>query len=260
MQRFGVHFGLFPGLGDKTVGDQRYAAAFLPLEQLHADIHRIEHLDQILAQLRMVVINEAAVEERDLLGITPLGLRLLTVPAAEGTERVFGQFAAMVNLQRLVEQGTHRLKPGSGINNRRKWRRQRAHEIGMAEDSVTQRGLALGKVGAGALNDVADFDVGRAGHLTAFAVGAILQRLIIQRRILQSQALAVRPRLFWPRIERIHLGHRTIGGTDGTFDAILKTVVFMQAHGRSSCAAICCATYSAPISETPAPQPCCRGS
>ncbi|MNP53829.1 hypothetical protein D3C76_1483370 [compost metagenome] len=53
----------------------------------------------------------------------------------------------------------------------------------MTEDGVAQRRLALGKVGTRPLNDIANFDVGRAGHLTAFAVGAILQRFVVQRRI-----------------------------------------------------------------------------
>ncbi len=97
-------------------------------------------------------------------------------------------------------------------------------------DGVAQRRLALGEVGAGALNDVADFDVGRAGHFTALAIGAVFQRFVVQRRIFQPQPLAVRPRLFWPRIERVHFGDRAVGGADGAFDAAFKAVVLMQAH------------------------------
>ncbi len=84
---------LLLGLVHKAVGNQWHAAALLPLKQLHADVHCVEHLYQLLAKLRMVVVDVAAVEVGDLALITSLSRLLLLVPAAEGALRVFGQVA-----------------------------------------------------------------------------------------------------------------------------------------------------------------------
>lgn len=66
----------------------------------------------------------------------------------------------------------------------------------MAEDGVAQGRLLLAVLCPGALNDIANFHIRRAGDLAALAVNAVLQRLVVQRAILQTQAFAVRPRLF----------------------------------------------------------------
>ncbi len=84
---------LLLGLVHEAVGNQRHATALLPLQQLHADVHGVEHLHQLLAKLRMVVVDIAAVEIGYLALITGLRFFLLLVPAAEGALGVFGQIA-----------------------------------------------------------------------------------------------------------------------------------------------------------------------
>lgn len=58
----------------------------------------------------------------------------------------------------------------------------------MAEDGVAQGRLLLAVLCPGALNDIANFHIRRAGDLAALAVNAVLQRLVVQRAILQTQA------------------------------------------------------------------------
>ncbi len=84
---------LLLGLVHEAVGNERHAAALLSLQQLHAYVHGVEHLHQLLAKLRVVVVDIAAVEVCDLALITGLGRLLLFVPAAEGALGVFGQIA-----------------------------------------------------------------------------------------------------------------------------------------------------------------------
>ncbi len=83
-QLLDVEGRLLFGLVHEAVGNQRHAAALLPLEQLHADVHGVEHLHQLLAELRVVVVDVAAVEVGDLACKASLTRPLLLVPAAEG--------------------------------------------------------------------------------------------------------------------------------------------------------------------------------
>ncbi len=84
---------LLLGLVHEAVGNQRHAAALLPLQQLHTYVHGVEHLYQLLAKLRVVVVDVAAVEVGYLAFIAGLRFFLLFVPAAEGALGVFGQIA-----------------------------------------------------------------------------------------------------------------------------------------------------------------------
>lgn len=123
----------------------------------------------------------------------------------------------------------------------------------MAKDGVAQGRLLLAVLCPGALNDIANFHIRRAGDLAALAVNAVLQRLVVQRAILQTQAFAVRPRLFRARIARIDPTYRAGGGTDRALNAAFKTGIV---HGRPPARAwICLAACSAVTAQTPPPQP-----
>ncbi len=123
----------------------------------------------------------------------------------------------------------------------------------MAEDGVAQGRLLLAVLCPGALNDIANFHIRRAGDLAALAVNAVLQRLVVQRAILQTQAFAVRPRLFRAGIARIDPTYRAGGGTDRALNAAFKTGIV---HGRPPARAwICLAACSAVTAQTPPPQP-----
>ncbi len=95
----------------------------------------------------------------------------------------------------------------------------------MAEDGVAQGRLLLAVLCPGALNDIANFHIRRAGDLAALAVNAVLQRLVVQRAILQTQAFAVRPRLFRAGIA---------GLTRLTGQVVVQTVHLMQLSKRVS--------------------------
>ncbi|SYK73647.1 Uncharacterised protein [Klebsiella pneumoniae] len=68
----------------------------------------------------MVIIHITTVEVRDLFAEFCLFFLLFFVPAAEGTERIFRQLAAVINFQSGIQQFTHRFQAGDGINHRRK--------------------------------------------------------------------------------------------------------------------------------------------
>ena len=164
----------------------------------------------------------------------------------------------MVNLQRGIQQLAHRLESGRGIHQRGKRRRDAAHQIGVAQNRVPQRRLLRAVARPGALNNIADFHIRRAGDFAAFAVDAVFQRFIVQLAVLQAQALAVRPGLFRPGIAWVHAADRADGGTHRAFDAAFKTgVVHCSASVRWL---ICSATYSAVTAQTPPPHPWAMGS
>ncbi len=76
----------------------------------------------------------------------------------------------IVNFHHLVKNQFHGFQPESEIHNRRHGRSHRAHEVGVGEHSVAQRRLVAAVFYACRLNNVANFHVVGACHLTAFAV------------------------------------------------------------------------------------------
>ena len=57
LQLLDVEGRLLLGLVHEAVGNERHAAALLPRQQLDADVHGVEHLHQLLAELRVVVVH-----------------------------------------------------------------------------------------------------------------------------------------------------------------------------------------------------------
>ncbi len=74
-------------------------------------------------------------------------------------------------------------------------------------------------------DDVADAHPARAGHFTAFAVGAVLKGAVKELGALDPQPLPIRARLFRAGVGGVGLGHRAVGGTDGAFDALIESLV-----------------------------------
>ena len=257
-QRSDIGLCLTPRFIKEAVSNQRHAAALLFAEQLHADAHRVKHANQIEPQLWVVVVHVTAVKERHLFSI----LRLLRgdplIAATEAAEGVFWQAAAMVDFQRGVQQLAYRLQAGGGVDDGRKRRGKRTHQIGMAENRIAQAGFLLAIVGARALDNIADFHIGRAGHFAALAVDAVLERFIVQRAVFTPQAFAIWPRLFWPRIARVDAAHRADGGAHGTFDAVFKTLLVHASPPARPM--ICLAACRAVAAQTPPPQPWAIGS
>ncbi|EPF15956.1 hypothetical protein HMPREF0201_03133 [Cedecea davisae DSM 4568] len=101
----------------------------------------------------------------------------------------------------------------------------------MAENGVTQGRFVFAIFGARALNNIADFNFRRAGDFAAFAVGAVFQRVVVQRRIFETQPLAIRPGLFWPWIFRANPANRAGGSADRTLNTAFKAGFIKQVHG-----------------------------
>ncbi len=121
----------------------------------------------------MIVIHVAAVEKRHLLGKLRLCCGEARVAAAKSAKGIFRQGAVVVNLEGAIEKLTHGLKNGGGVDDRGEGRRERAHQVGMAKDGIADTRLLLAIVGAGALDNIANFHIRWAGDLAAFAVDAV---------------------------------------------------------------------------------------
>ncbi len=216
---------LLLGLVHEAVGNQRHAAALLPLKQLHTDVHGIEHLYQLLAKLRVVVVDVAAVEVGDLPRKAGLRFFLLLVPAAEGALGVFGQIAVGGDPQRLVQHHFHWLEAGGEVDYRGHQGRHAAHQIGVGEDELADPRFEAAVLVLGLGDDVADAHPARAGYFAAFAVGAVLEGAVKELRALDPQPLPIRARLFRAGVGWVGLCHRAVGGTDGAFDALIESLV-----------------------------------
>ena len=70
--RLHVHLALALCLLWHTVGDECHTAAFLFLEKMHTIAHSIHHLNEIFAQLWIVIVNVAAMEVAHVLAILAL--------------------------------------------------------------------------------------------------------------------------------------------------------------------------------------------
>ncbi|MNS85614.1 hypothetical protein D3C72_1194820 [compost metagenome] len=216
---------LLLGLVHEAVGNERHAAALLPLQQLDTNVHGVEHLHQLLAKLRVVVVDVAAVEVGDLARKAGLRLFLLLVPAAEGALGIFGQVAVGGDPQRLVQRQLHRLEPRGEVDHGGHQGGHAAHQIGVGEHELADPRFEAAVLVLGLGDDVADAHPAWAGHFTALAVGAVLEGAVKELRALDAQPLPIRARLLGARVGGVGLGHRAVGGTDGAFDALIEGLI-----------------------------------
>ena len=98
-------------------------------------------------------------KKRHLFGVLRLLSRQLTIRAAKGAKTIFRQRAAVIDFKRGIEESPYRLQPGGGVHQRGKWRGEGAHQVGVAEDRIAQRGLLSAVLHARPLDNIADFDV-----------------------------------------------------------------------------------------------------
>ena len=237
------------------VGNQRDAAAFLLIQQLHAHPKGVEHPHQVLAQLRVIVVHVAAVEIGHLFGKCGLRLRLPLQPRLETLPAVAGEAPPVVDLQRGVHHGLGRTEAGHGVDDGREGTRHRAHQVGVGEDPVPQLGRGLVVADTRRLDQVGHVHPGGAGDLAALAVHAILEGIIEVLRILEAEPFPVRPGLLGAGIQGIHLQHGTINRAHGAFHALLEIMaadgILLHVHNQiiSSTAANALRTAS------PAPLP-----
>ena len=224
--RLHIRASLTLGLRVEAVRYESHAAALLLIQKPHAVTQRIHYTDHILAQLRVIVIDVAAVEIRDLTLERRLLLRrVTTVPRLERPVRILREDTAVVDTHHLVHDHTHGLGRHGRIHHRRQRRGKRTHEIGVGEDVVADRGVVFGAVlDTRRLYDVAYAHVRRAGNLTPLAVETVLQRAVEEVGLLQTQALAVGAGLLGARIVGIHRRYGTIDRTDGALDALFEIV------------------------------------
>ena len=214
------------GLVDAAVGDLGHSAAPLAVEQPDAPAQRVEHLHQVLAELRVVVVDIAAVEIRhEFVEALLLLLGLAAEPRLEPHRRVLGERATAVDLQHLVHQEFHRLEAEREVHHRGHARGHAAHEVGVAEHRVAQRGPRVGVFDAGGLDDVADLDVVGAGHLAPLAVEAVFQRLVVEIGPLEAVSLAVGTGLLRAGVVGIDGRDGAVDRADGALYARLEIVV-----------------------------------
>ena len=121
----------------------------------------IHDADEVLAQLGVVVVHVAAVEEGHLPRESLLrGGSMAAVPRGEGSVGVFGEDAAVVDGHDLVHHDPHGLQGHGRIDDRRKGRGERTDQVGVRQYEVAQRRVALGPVlDPRRLDDVADAHV-----------------------------------------------------------------------------------------------------
>ena len=229
--------GVARGLLRHAVGDHRDAAALFLVEQLHADAEGIEDLHQILAQLRIIVVDVAAVIVGDLLGEGGLGRGLALQPGLEAAAAVFRERAVLVDLHRAVEHGLRHAHLGDAVDHRRERPGQGAHEIGGGQDAVAKLRLRVVVADAGRLDQVGDLHARRAGDLAALAVQTVFQGVVEEERVFQAETLPVGPGLLGAGVERVDLQHGAIGRADRALHALFEIVlafgVFLQFHSAS---------------------------
>ena len=137
---------------------------------------------------------------------------------------VFRESAVAVDVKGSVHHGLDRLGSHHKVHHRSERPRHLAHKIRACKKTVTESRSAGTETAAGRVNQVGDLNAGRAGHLAAFAVHTILQVLVEKVLVLQTKPLPVRTGLLRPWIQRIDSHHRTVSGTNRTFDALLEII------------------------------------
>ena len=233
-----VVLGMFGGLLGHSVDNHRDAAAFLFLQQLDPDAEGVHHLDKVLSELRVVVIDIAAVEIGDLFGEGGLATATAFEPAFETRRAVLREGPVPVDGEGSVQDGLRHAERGHAIDDGGERPGELAHEVGRGQDPVAQFRCAVVIADPCGLDDVGDMDPGRTGYLAALAVEAVLQGLVEEIRVFQAQPFAVRTGLLRAGIEGIDLDDRAVGGTHGAFHALFKVVragcIFLQSHGLQS--------------------------
>ena len=226
--------GMGGGFLGHLVGDEGYAAAFLLLQQLYAHAQGIEHLHQVFSQLGVVVVHVAAVEIRHLLGEGRLLLTLTLEPEFKAASAVFGEGAVPVHGQEGVHGrfGDAHARDQVGDGGHRPY--HLAHEIRRGQDAVPQFDGGAVVAETGALDKIGHFYPGRAGHLAALAIEAVLEGGVEEGGVFEAQPFSVRAGLLGTRIEWIHFQHGAVHRTDGAFGTFLKIVrafrIFLVLH------------------------------
>ena len=154
-----IHLALTASLVNQAVRDERYTTALLLFEHLHTHTQGVHHLDEILTQLRVIIVHVAAMEIAHLAGIFRLLLATTLHPALERAKRVLGECATMVNADNLIQNHLHGFQPYAEVYDWRKRRSHRAHKIGIGKHLLSQAWLFGAMLDAGCLNYVADTDI-----------------------------------------------------------------------------------------------------
>ncbi len=221
-----IEFGVACGLIDAAVGNLGHTAALLPGQKPHTDADGIEHSDEVLPQLREIIVDVAAVEVGRLAGIQRLCPRCLAaIPGLEACRGVLRECAVPVDAHRGIHQILHRVQPEGEIHQWSEGRCHRSHEVGIGQHGVAQRRAALGIFDAGGLDDIAYAHIVGTCHLASFAVETVFECFIIEEWLLQPIALAVGTGLFRTGIIGIDGCHRAVDGADGAFYARFEIIV-----------------------------------
>ena len=191
---------------------------------MNAIAHGIHQLDQILTQLREVVVYITAVEIAHVMGIGVLLLGGMALePGRELLAAVGGEGAVFIDSHHHQLSG---FQTQCGIGNGSHQIGHGAQQIGVGQHRVAQAGvMTLGSAHACLLDDVGDVYAAGASHLTTLAVQAQLQRLVKVGRILHAIALSVGARLLGSGIVGSHSGNGAHRRADAALGALLEVVL-----------------------------------
>ena len=129
-----------------------------------------------------------------------------------------------VDAEQVVHHGFHGLERNRCVDNRSESRCHRADKIGACEHAVAQRRAVFAVFYTCKLDDVADFDIGRACHLASLAIEAIFQRFVVEVFATKAQSFSVGTGLLRSGIFGAHGNYRAVGCASRAFEALLKIV------------------------------------
>ena len=134
-----VERGLLLRLIDQSVGNQSHATALLLIKEMHTIAESVGYSHEILAELRIVVVDIATMEKADMLLkriLTRFGVAL--EPRFEFLSGIFRERAVTVDLKHAVHHHLHWLQAKREIGHRSDHRGECAHKISVGKQLVAE--------------------------------------------------------------------------------------------------------------------------
>ena len=185
----------------------------------------IHDLDEVLTQLRIVVVDIATMEITDkMLIVLLLSLSVTMEPSLELCATVSWELTVMIDLHHFVQHRLCGRQAQEEVGQRRYERSHRTDKIGIGQHAVTQTGAVLTVLDAGFLNDVAYFDAMRTGYLTTLTVETEFQSLVEEVGILHSVAHQIRSGMLRSRVVGLYSRHRAVDRTNAALQTLFEVV------------------------------------
>ena len=190
----------------------------------------VHNAHEVLAELRVVVVDVATVEEAHMVGVFCLvSFGVAMIPCLEFLRGVFWECAVGIDFHHAIENRFHRLQTERSIDYGGHGGCHSAHKIGVGKHHLTEPGFLGAVLDASRLDNVANSHVVRTGYLAALAVEAVFQRLIEECGFLKAQTFSIGTRLLRTGIFGLHGGNGAIHRAHCALEALLE-VVFAYVH------------------------------